>query len=354
MDTSYAVIIRLERKRSYILRDYIRLAVMEGMGKGQLVVDLGGTKIASAIISDNTIIARDYHLTLAHKGVSQVISRLIMSIERLLEKTGLSLSQLESICIASAGIIDMTKGIVTVSPNLPGWHNVPLRSKISKHFGIKTYLINDASAAALGEFMLGVGKNSSNVIYITVSTGIGGGIIIKGELYLGACGSAGEIGHMTIKANGPRCYCGNRGCLESLASGTAIAREAIRLIREGKKSSLAQIAGNNIANITAKEVSIAAHKGDALAKKVILRAATYLGIGMANVTNIFSPDMIIIGGSVSKMGELLFEPVRQQVLKRAFELPAQAVKIVPSTLGDDVGLFGAAFFAQEQQKMSSG
>ena len=122
------------------------------MGKRQLVLDLGGTKIASAIISNNTIIARAYHLTLAHKGVGQVISRLIMSIERLLEKTGLSLSQLESICIASAGIIDMDKGIVTVSPNLPGWHNVPLRSKINKHFGIITYLINDASAAALGEF----------------------------------------------------------------------------------------------------------------------------------------------------------------------------------------------------------
>lgn len=319
------------------------------MTKRQLVIDLGGTKIASAIFSNNTIIARDYLLTLAHKGVSQVISRLIMSIEHLLKETGLSLSQLESICIASAGIIDINKGIVTVSPNLPGWHNVPLRSKIKEHFGIETYLLNDASAAALGEYTLGAGKNNCNVIYITVSTGIGGGIIIRGELYLGACGSAGEIGHMSIKANGPWCFCGNRGCLETLASGTAIAREAIRLVREGKKTSLNRMVENKIENITAKEVSIAAQKGDALAKKVVLEAATYLGIGMANVANIFNPDMIIIGGSVSKMGELLFEPVRQQVLKRAFRLPAQAVSIVPSKLGDDVSLIGAAIFAQQQK-----
>lgn len=318
------------------------------MVKRQLVIDLGGTKIASAILSNNTIIARDYLLTLAYEGVSQVISRLIMSLEQLLKEAGLRLSQIESICIASAGIIDMNKGIVTVSPNLPDWYNVPIRSKIKEHFGIDTYLINDASAAALGEYTLGAGRNSSNIIYITVSTGIGGGVIINGELYLGASGGAGEIGHMSIKENGPLCYCGNRGCLETLASGTAIAREALKLMRKGRETSLSSMTENKIENITAKEVSIAAQQGDTLAKKVVLEAATYLGIGMANVVNIFNPDMIIIGGSVSKTGELLFGPVRQQVLKRAFRLPAQAVSIVPSKLGDDAGLIGAALFARQQ------
>jgi glucokinase len=319
------------------------------MAKRLLVIDLGGTKIASAIFADNTIIARDHLLTLAHMGVSQVISRLIKSIEHLLKETGLRLSQLESICIASAGIVDMNKGIVTVSPNLPGWQNVPLRNKIKEHFGIETYLLNDASAAALGEYILGAGTNGSNIIYITVSTGIGGGIIINGDLYLGTCGSAGEIGHMSIKANGPRCYCGNKGCLETLASGTAIAREAISLVRSGEKTSLNGMVGNKIESITAKEVSIAAQNGDVLAKKVVLKAATYLGIGMANVVNIFNPDMIIIGGSVSKMGELLLGPVRHQVLRRAFGLSAQGVSIVPSKLGDDAGLIGAALFAQQRK-----
>lgn len=319
------------------------------MVKGQLVIDLGGTKIASAIFSNNTIIARSYHPTLAHEGVSRVMSRLIIFLEQLLEQTNLTLFQIESICIASAGIIDMNKGIVTVSPNLPGWHDVPIRSKIEEHFGIDTYLLNDASAAALGEYTLGAGKNSSNVIYITVSTGIGGGIIVNGELYLGASGGAGEIGHMSIREGGSLCYCGNRGCLEVLASGTAIAREALRLVQKGEKTSLNNMMGSKVENITAREVSMAAQQGDALARKVVLKAATYLGIGMANVVNIFNPDMIIIGGSVSKMGELLFKPVRQQIIKRVFDLPAQVVSIVPSKMGDDAGLIGAAIFARQQK-----
>ena len=321
------------------------------MVKRQLVIDLGGTKIASAIFSNNKIIARDHIFTLAHEGVSKVLSRLIISLENLLKKTNLNPSQIESICIASAGIIDMSKGIVTVSPNLSDWHDVPIRSKIEEHLGIDTYLLNDASAAALGEYTLGAGKNSNNVIYITVSTGIGGGIIINGELYLGTIGGAGEIGHMSIKENGPLCYCGNRGCLETLASGTAIAREAIRLVRKGGKTSLSSMTGNKIENVTAKEVSIAAHQGDTLAKEVVLKAANYLGIGMANVVNIFNPDMIIIGGSVSKIGELLFKPVRRQVIKRAFGLPMKTVSIVPSKLGDDAGLIGAAIFARQQKSI---
>jgi glucokinase len=319
------------------------------MDSRQLVLDLGGTKIASAILSDDSIIARDYHLTCADKGVTQVISRMVLSLKHLLEKTGLRLSQVESICIASAGIIDMERGVVTASPNLPGWHNVPLRDRIKESFGINTYLINDASAAALGEYTLGAGKNCSNLVYVTVGTGIGGGIIVNGELYLGACGSAGEVGHMTIKAGGPKCYCGNTGCLETFASGSAIAREARRLIGQGRASSITKMVGD-IDSITAREVSLAAHQGDALAKNIVFRAANDLGTGIANLTNIFNPDTIIIGGGVSKMGELLFGPVRRQVSRRAFRLPADTVRIVPSKLGDDAGLIGAAVFARKQKR----
>ena len=320
------------------------------MAKRQAVIDLGGTKITSAILTNNSIMAKDYRLTLAHDGVSQVISRIIMSIDKLLKETDLNISQLESICIASAGIIDMAKGIVTVSPNLPGWHNIPLSSQIWEHFRVETYLINDASAAALGEYTFGAGKNNKNVIYITVGTGIGGGIIINGDLYLGSSGSAGEIGHMSIREDGPLCYCGNRGCLETLASGTAIARETIKLIKEGRKTTLNKMVDNKIQSITAKEVSKAAQEGDALAKKVVYKAANYLGIGIASVINIFNPDIIIIGGSVSKMGGLLFEPVKQQVFKQAFRLPAQIADIKPSKLGDDVSLIGAALFAQSRYR----
>ncbi|UCE97164.1 MAG: ROK family protein [Dehalococcoidia bacterium] len=320
------------------------------MKKTQLVVDLGGTKISSAILINHRIIARDNRPTLAHEGVNSVITRLIASIEDLIEKVELDLARIEGICIASAGIIDMNEGIVTVSPNLPGWYNVPLRYKIDHHFGIKTYLINDASAAVLGEYTFGAGKKYSNVIYVTVSTGIGGGIIIGGHLYLGSSGSAGEIGHMTVKTNGPLCYCRNRGCLETLASGTAIAKEAISSVKKGKVTSLVEMVGGQVDSITAKEVSIAAQNGDELARRIISKAATYLGIGMANVINILNPEIIIIGGSVSKIGDLLFKPVKQQVLKLAFKLPAQKVRIVTSGLGDDAGLIGGALFTRQRNE----
>jgi glucokinase len=220
---------------------------------------------------------------------------------------------------------------------------------VSRQFGVKTCLLNDASAAALGEHRLGAGRGTTNLIYITVSTGIGGGIIIDGKLYLGTSGSAGEIGHMTIDVNGPECYCGNFGCLEVMASGTAIAREAIRRIKDGGSSTLSDMVAAKIENITAKEVGLAAQNGDRLASEVILKAATYLGTGMVNVVHIFNPEIIVIGGSVSKMGDLLLAPVRKMVAETAFGLVAQAVRIVPAQLGDDVGVVGAAIFAWEQK-----
>ena len=315
-----------------------------------LAIDLGGTKIASAIISnEGDVLARDYRLTLADEGVEPVISRILLAIEHLVKKCKVGLSQLDSISIAAAGAIDSERGLVTSSPNLPGWHDVPLRDVVRERFGLDTFLVNDASAAAMGEHRLGVGRGTTNLIYITVSTGIGGGIIINGRLYLGTSGAAGEIGHMTIDVNGPRCYCGNSGCLEELASGRAIAREAIRRIRDGENSALTDIVAGKIEDITAQEVSLAAQGGDRLALEVVSQAANYLGVGMVNVVNIFNPEMIVIGGSVAKMGELLLNPVRQLVSKKAFELSAQAVPIVPAGLGDDVGLLGAAVFALEQR-----
>lgn len=315
-----------------------------------LAIDLGGTKIASAIVSDTgKILARDYRLTLAGEGVEPVMGRIFQSVEQLLKESKTTPSQLDSISIASAGTIDSEQGLVSVSPNLPGWRDIPLRDRIKERFGLDTFLVNDASAAALGEHRLGAGRGTVNLIYITVSTGIGGGIIIDGGLYLGSSGSAGEIGHMTIDASGPECYCGNKGCLEVLASGTAIAREAKKSIAAGESSALTDMVAGKTEAITAREVSLAAQGGDPLALKVVAEAANYLGVGMTNVVNIFNPDMIVIGGSVAKMGDRLLEPVRQVVAETAFGLSAQAVQIVPAGLGDDVGILGAALYALEQK-----
>lgn len=320
-----------------------------------LAVDIGGTKIVAAIISSKAqVVAKECHLTLAGEGVEAVTNRVLSAIEHLLSKNNISLSQLDSISIAAAGAIDSDKGLVTSSPNLPGWSDIPLRDIVAKRFGVSTYLLNDASAAALGEHRLGAGRGVNNLVYLTVSTGIGAGIIINGELYLGTSGSAGEIGHMVIDVNGPECSCGNFGCLEVLASGTAIAAEAIRRLRDGESSTLTDMAAAKIENITAREVGLAAQSGDRLASEVILRAAAYLGVGMVNVANIFNPEVIIIGGGVAKMGDILLNPVKKLVSERAFKLASQAVRIVPARLGDDAGVVGAAVFAMEQKREGAG
>ena len=313
-----------------------------------LAIDLGGTKIIAAIISRRgRMIAREYSLTLADEGPQSVINRILSAIDHLFSLRNMDSSQLDSISIAAAGAIDFDQGAITSSPNLPGWHNVPLRDIVSEKYKVSTFLINDANAAALGEYHFGAGKGVNNLIYLTLSTGIGGGIIINGELYSGPCGSAGEVGHMTIDVNGPRCNCGNIGCWETLASGTAVAREAIRRINHGEVSSLTGIVGGKIENITAETVSIAAQGGDSLALEVISEAATYVGVGLVNLVNIFNPEMIIIGGGMAKTGDLLLNPARQVVRERAYQLPAQAVRIVSAQLGENSGLVGAAVFARQ-------
>jgi len=314
-----------------------------------LAVDLGGTKIIAAIISDKgQVMAREYYLTLAEEGPQSVIDRILSAIDHILGSVNLDLSKLHSISLAAAGTIDLDKGLVTLSPNLPGWCNIPLRDIVKEKYRVDTFLINDASAAALGEHHFGAGRGVNNLVLLTLGTGIGGGIIINGELYSGPCGSAGEIGHTTIDVNGPRCGCGNVGCLEMLASGTAIAQEAVRRISQGERSSLTKILDGKVANITAKEVSLAAQNGDSLALAVISQAATYLGVAMVNLVNIFNPEMIIIGGGMAQMGDFLLNTARQVVKERAFPLSAQAVRIVTAQLGDNAGVLGAAVFARQQ------
>ena len=315
-----------------------------------VAIDLGGTKILAALVSvKNKVVAREYQPTLADGGQRAVIDRIFETIDRLLGKSGIKASRLEAIGIAAAGAIDSAKGLVTSSPHLPDWRDVALKQIVARRYKVDAFIINDASAAALGEHRLGAGRGVGNLVYLTVSTGIGGGIIINGRLYLGSSGSAGELGHMTIDVNGRRDKCGNIGCLELLASGTAIAEEARRRLKEGQTSALKQIAAGGIESITAEDVAAAAQSGDLLSREVIHQAAHYLGVGMVNIVNIFNPDMIIVGGGVARMGELLLEPARQVVLKRAFELPARAVRIVTAQLGDDVGVLGAALFAREQK-----
>lgn len=311
-----------------------------------LAIDLGGTKIVAALVAPGgKIQAREHHPTLANEGQQAVIGRITLAIDRLLGNNNIELARLHGISLATAGAIDSQRGIVTLSPNLPGWRNVPLRDIVEKKYGISTFMVNDANAAALAEHRFGAGKGASNLLYVTVSTGIGGGIIIDGRLYEGESGAAGEVGHMTIDINGPKCNCGSYGCLEMYASGTAVAREAARRIQQGEKSSLSTMVEGRLEDITAEIVDRAARDGDSLASAVISHAARYLGIGMANLVNILNPEMIVFGGGMSKMGDRLLEPVRQAIDERAYTISAQAVRLDVAHLGSDAEAVGAAVYA---------
>jgi glucokinase len=310
-----------------------------------VAIDLGGTKIIAALVSVNgEIVDRERILTLANEGPETIIERMLGAVDRLLERQGIQVGDLKGICVAAAGPVDMKKGIVSTPPHLPGWYAVPLRDIVRDRYGIDSYLINDARAAVLGEHRFGAGKGVNNLICITLGTGIGGGFITNGQLYLGEVGGAGEVGHMTIDVNGPRCPCGNTGCWELFASGTALEREVSRQLVSGDTSALTDIAKKKGGIVTSVDIAEAARNGDVVAIKAIAWSARYLGVGLVNLVNLFNPGMIVIGGGLSKIGNILLEPAIQVVRDKAFRVLSNAVRIVPSDLGDDAGVLGAAAF----------
>jgi glucokinase len=302
-------------------------------------VDLGGTKILSAIVSKRgKILKRSLIPTEACQGPSRVIENIKRSIYELLDSV--PLSKIEAIGIGAPGPVLYSEGIILNPPNLPGWRKVPLQRLIGNEFKKKVILENDANAAAIGEATFGVAKGIKNFIYMTVSTGIGGGIILNGKLYKGSIGGAGEVGHMIIKTDGEGCGCGNRGCLEAMASGRAMARRAKA---EAKNNSvMLLLAGGRRDKINAKTIEDAAKLGDKLAKEIIKDTAFYLGVGLANLINILAPDMIVLGGGVMKMGKPFLHEVERTA--RAHSLPpaGEHVKIAHVKLGEDAGVLGAA------------
>lgn len=316
-------------------------------------IDLGGTKISTALVDTvGKIIARDYGETLATEGQKAVIERMVDAVHRVMEEAGIAPSQVTAVAVGSPGPIDSRAGLLTAPPNLPGWKNVPLKRLIEEALGIVTFLENDANAAALGEHRFGAGRGVQDMIYVTASTGIGGGLILNGQVYSGTTGAAGEIGHITVLPWGPYCGCGNRGCLEALASGTAIAREGRELVQRGVPTLIADLAQGNPEQVTAKLVAEAADKGDIEAQEILAEAMTYLGVGMASLVNIFNPELIVIGGGLANMGERLFGPVRRAIERRAFPAVAGVVRVVPAELGDDVGVLGAAAVAMSQAALT--
>ncbi len=324
-----------------------------GENAGDLIlgVDLGGTKILTAVAnSQGKMLSRDHSITPAQKGHKAVIQSILESAHRALGQADVAISDLIVIGVGAPGLLNPETGILFTSPNLPGWRDVPLRDIMQERLGKKTFLINDANAAALGEFYFGAARGARNFIYITISTGIGGGIVIDGKIYSGAIGAAGEVGHMTIDDDGPICNCGNRGCWEMLASGTALAREARHRIEEGVRTSILEYADGDVEKVTAQVIQSAAEQGDSLAKELIGRTGYYVGVGLANLINIFNPELIVIGGGLSNIGDMLFEPAFKVAGERAYKEAFQAVRFASAELGRNSGVLGAAAFALQEMK----
>lgn len=314
-----------------------------------LGIDLGGSKILSAVVNEGgRMLSRDHSLTPAARGPEAVIRALLASARTALNQAGISVAELAGIGIGAPGLSNPETGVVFTSPNLPGWKDVPLKDIVEEEMGVKTYLINDANAAALGEMWFGAARGARNFIYITLSTGIGGGIVIDGQVYSGALGTAGEIGHMTIEADGPRCNCGNTGCWEMLASGTALAREVKKRLKEGAKTTILDYADGSLDKVTAEVVHCAAEQGDALARELIARTSYYVGVGLANLINIFNPELIIIGGGLSNMGAMLLEPAYKVAGERAYQVAFASVRFARAELGRNSGAIGVAAFVLQQ------
>jgi glucokinase len=303
-------------------------------------IDLGGTKINGALADLNGKVISKYVLpTNASEGEENVLNRIYEVIEKVLQDGGKKAEEIKAIGIGSPGPLDAKKGIIISTPNLP-FENFQLVKPISERFGIPTYLDNDANVAAIGEHIFGAGKGTENMVFVTVSTGVGGGAILNGKIYRGSTCNALEIGHTTVEKNGPRCNCGNYGCVEALASGTAIGKRAKEAIQRGEETSL-----KSYKELSSYEVFQEAKKGDKIASEILDSCLNYLGIGIANIVASFDPEMIIIGGGVTNGGSIVFDKVREVVKERCFETMANSCKIVPAGLGTDAGVIGAVALA---------
>lgn len=341
-------------------------------------IDLGGTQIRTGVLQGARLLSRVAILTGENPTPERVLPRIFAAVQQALDEAGTDLAEISGLGVAAPGPLNNRTGTIYAPPNLPTWIDVPLRDILQEQYHKPVFIENDANAAALGEYVFGAGQGSRDMVYLTVSTGIGGGIIADGKLLEGAQGSAGELGHMTIDWRGERCACGNTGCLEALASGKAIARKANEAIANGQGAELLTFARTMFEHtstvpdrdalprpdlntqpltehrveslvqgqaeslrVNARTVGRAAEAGIPLARAIITSAAEALGVGLVNILHIFNPEIVILGGGVMQMSSMLMEPALHIVQERTMRTHLTAARIVPARLGANTGLIGA-------------
>lgn len=317
-------------------------------------IDLGGTKILVVITgASGEVLGSARVATLAQQGPEAVIARIVEAVRDAAKQAGVEPASIAAAGVSAPGPIDVTDGVITDPPNLPGWHNVPLAAELRSRLGFSIRLENDANCAALGEHRFGAGRGYKHLIYVTISTGIGGGIIIDNELYAGASGAAGEIGHIGVSVEGPKCGAGHPGCLEAFASGAAIAARARQMIAAGGLPRTARI-GEHEPPVTAKTVYLAAQQGEAEAAALIESAGRYFGIGLASIINVFNPEAIVIGGGLTNMGDAILGPAVETARDRSFGQALMDVRIIEAELGDSGAALGAIAVARDRIGTSGG
>lgn len=315
-------------------------------------IDLGGTNIHAALgREDEGIVVEEKVPTSSHLGPAGVLDLMADLIERLAGRAG---ERPTALGIGMPGLVDVACGITRFLPNMPTqWRDIEVRAALEPRLDCPVYLLNDARAATLGELIFGHGKSVSSMVFLTLGTGVGGGVVIDGKLRLGPLGAAGELGHQTIFPDGIPCSCGSRGCLETVASGPALAAEGVRLLLSGNAPELHRLANGDIGRVSARLVHEAALAGDSCILKAIHRMGEFIGIGVANVVSAIHPELIVLGGGVSELDELLLEPVRQTLHQRVGMFPTHEVKVKRSAVGDRAGLFGGLALAMQRGIVSN-
>jgi glucokinase len=307
-------------------------------------IDLGGTNIHAALATaDGTLIAETKQATQSHEGPDAVLRRIVSLIENLSAQAAMKPAALG---FGVPGLVDVAAGVTQFLPNLPGqWRGTPVRERLQAALGCRVYVLNDARTATLGEMVFGHGKSVSDLILFTLGTGVGGGVVLDGKLRLGPLNAAGELGHQTVEPHGLPCGCGNRGCLETVASGPALAAEGVRLILSGNAPRLYELCAGDLNRVTAVTVGEAARAGDELVRCAINRMGEWIGIAAANIVSALHPQLIVLGGGVAQLGDLLIEPVKRTLHSRVGMFPIDDVEVCVSRIGDKAGLLGGIALA---------
>ena len=313
------------------------------MPHASIGVDIGGTNVKLGLVSpQGKVILRDTFSTRDHPGREALLRKLVTHLELLKKEAKFRRLKLAGVGIGAPGPIDVERGFVYFFPNIPGWKDTPLKKILEKRIHLPVRVDNDANVMAWAEFIFGAGKGCRNMIALTLGTGLGGGIVLEGQLFHGPHFSAAEIGHIVIDPNGPLCGCGNRGCVETFVGNSYFVRDVREHLEAGGKSILQQWVNKEGRELTPQLVQEAARLGDKLSQGQWQKAGAYLGTALAGLVNVLNPERIILGGGMAQKGAPIFGPVRAAIKKKAFPIAGRFVKVLPAVLGPEAGLIGGA------------